>query len=355
MDEIYFKKIMSTVILAALLVLTFLLVKPILIALLLGAILAFIFSPIYVKLDNYLKSPNISALIISFILALVILLPFIFLAPVLLNQAIQFYLAAQQVDFVSPIQSIFPSLASSEQFSLMIESLIESSTSKMINSIASFLALDNIINYLLKAIVVFFSFFFFLRDKDSIISYIKSLLPFSTDIEKKLFERSKGITMSVLYGQVVVGIIQGLFVGLGFFIFKIPNALFLTLLACLAGIFPIVGTTIIWIPVILYLLIAGNTFAAFGVIIFGSIASILDNMLKPIIVSQRTQMNSLLILIGMLGGFFLFGILGFILGPLILAYLLIILELYRNKQIPGVFTQEPKQEKSIVEKVLHKR
>ena len=177
--------------------------------------------------------------------------------------------------------------------------------------------------------------------------YIKSLLPFSKDVENKLFQQTEGITYSVLYGQVVIGILQGIIAGLGFFIFGVSNALLLTLFACLAGIFPIIGTTIVWIPVAIYLFVGGNLLAGTGVAIFGAVASVIDNILKPMIVSQRTTMPTSVALIGMVGGLFLFGILGFILGPLILAYLLIILDLYRNKKVPGLLVQERPQKLKI--------
>ncbi|MCH7974169.1 MAG: AI-2E family transporter, partial [Bacteroidetes bacterium] len=89
------------------------------------------------------------------------------------------------------------------------------------------------------------------------------------------------------------------------------------------------------IPLTIYLVVAGNTLAATGVLLFGLISSSLDNFIRPIIVSKRTELNSSIILIGMIGGLFLFGVLGVILGPLILAYLLILLELYRSKNVSG--------------------
>ncbi|MFQ5531099.1 MAG: AI-2E family transporter, partial [Candidatus Nanoarchaeia archaeon] len=133
------------------------------------------------------------------------------------------------------------------------------------------------------------------------------------------------------------GVVQGLVVGIGFFIFRVPNALLLTLLASLAGIFPIIGTTIVWAPVVIYLFLAGNNFAAIGIIFFGIISSSIDNLIRPIFVSKRTNVHTAVILIGMIGGLFLFGILGFILGPLILSYLLVILELYRTKGEKPIF------------------
>jgi len=192
-------------------------------------------------------------------------------------------------------------------------------------------------------LVVFFTFFFVLRDKDKLIAYTKSLSPFPREIETKLFDSSRAIATSVIYGQIIIGIIQGLILGVGLLIFRVPNSLIFTLLAVLAGIFPIVGTTLVWVPVVIYLFISGDTFSSIGVTIFGVVSSTVDNFLRPIIVSKRTNINSLLILIGMIGGFFLFGILGFILGPLVLAYLLIILELYRNKKVPSLVIQEEKK------------
>ena len=139
----------------------------------------------------------------------------------------------------------------------------------------------------------------------------------------------------------IIGLIQGVVVGIGFFLFGVPNALFLTLFAALAGVLPVIGTTIIWLPVAIYLLVAGNTIPALGVTLFGLVSSSLDNFVRPIIVSKRTSMHSSLILIGMIGGLFFFGILGLILGPLILGYLLIILEVYRKQKTPGLFLKEP--------------
>ena len=247
------------------------------------------------------------------------------------------------MDFITPLKTIFPSIFASEEFSSQVGSIIFSFVNSTVNSFTQ--SISKIIlkfPYLfMQLIISLFVFFFTLRDKEKLISYIKSLLPFSKDVENKLFEQTKGITISVIYGQVFLGMIQGIIAGLGFFIFKVPNYLFLTMLAMLAGIFPIVGTTVIWVPVAIYLLVKGSIFSAVGVIVFGLIAVFIDNILKPLFVSKRTNMPASIVLIGMLGGYFFFGILGFILGPLILAYLLIILEIYRNKRIPGVLVQEP--------------
>jgi len=345
MDDIYFRKIMTAIILLALLVLSFLLLKPILLSIIFGILLAFIFSPLYNKVYLLTKMKNLSAMLICFLLVIVIVLPFWFLTPVFIDQSFKIYMAAQQMDFVTPLQSLFPSLLASEQFSIEIGSTIQSFVTKLANYFVNSLS-QIILNFptiFLQLMVVFFTFYFTLRDKKILVEYIKSFSPFPKEVEKKLFQSSKNLTTSMLYGQFIIGILQGLIAGIGFFIFGVPNAITLTLLAMLAGIFPIIGTTIIWVPTTIYLLMAGNTFSAIGVVLFGIIASTVDNFLRPIFVSKRTNLNSSVILIGMIGGLFLWGVLGLILGPLILAYMLILLELYRGKKKSKVFLEQDKK------------
>ena len=342
MDDIYLRKVMATVIVLGLLVLSFLLIKPILISIIVALILAFVFSPVYEWLYKVTKLKNISAFLICILLISLIVLPFWFLAPIFIDQSVKVYLASQQMDFVAPLKKIFPSLFASDQFSEEIGSIIKSFVSRMANYLTNFFS-QLIVDFptlFLQFVVVIFSFFFILRDKEELADYIKSLLPFSKDVETKLFKYSKDITSSVLYGQVIIGFLQGIFVGIGLFIFQVPNALFLTLFACIASIMPLLGPVIIWVPVVIYLYITGDATSALGITVFGLIASTIDNFLRPMIVSKKTHLHSSIVLIGMVGGAFLFGILGFILGPLILSYLLIILEIYRNRKTSGIFIQQ---------------
>jgi predicted PurR-regulated permease PerM len=346
MNDEDFRKFTTIFVLLALVVLAFFLLKPILISIILGIILAFIFLPLYNLTVRLFKSRNFSAFLMCILLILLIVLPIWYLAPIVINQSIKFYMASQQIDLITPFKTMFPSFFQSEQFSAEIGSAIQSfvtkATNSMMNSFSNFIL--NFPTIFLQFLVVFFTFFFVLKDSRGLISYVQSLLPFPKEVERKLFTSTKSITMSILYGQVVIGIFQGIIAGLGFFIFKVPNALLLTVLAVIAGILPIIGTAIIWVPVAIYFIIAGNTFSAVGIAIFGLISTIVESFLRPIWVARATKVNSSVLLIGMIGGLFMFGILGLILGPLILSYLLIVLEIYRNKKIPGIFIEEPKKD-----------
>jgi predicted PurR-regulated permease PerM len=334
LEEDYFKRTGITVLLCFLIVLCFFLLKPILLSIIIGMLLAFIFSPIYNWVYKKTNSKNLSATLICVVFALLLLACVWFFTPVAIDQSLKIYTGAQQMDYVSALKSISPSFFASEQFSREVGSIIKSFITRSANSLTT--SFSSIIlefpTLFLHFLVVFFTFFYALRDKEEIGRYIKSLSPFSEEVDHKFFEYSKGITSSVLYGTVVVGFVQGLIVGISLFIFKVPNALLLTLLAIIAGIVPFIGPALIWLPVTIYLFIAQNPFQAIGVAIFGFIASSLENLLRPLIVSRRTSMPSSLIFLGMIGGFFLFGILGFLLGPLAIAYLIIFLELYRAKK-----------------------
>ena len=342
MDENYFKRVVTIVMLSVLIVLTFFLLRPLLLAIAFGMILTFIFSPVYDWLNKKINSKNLSGILICIFILLLIILPIWFFTPIMIDQSLKVYYSVQEVDFVTPLKSIFPSVFASEQFSNEIGQITYSFVSKVVNSIVSYFS-NLILDFpilLLQLLISFFIMFFILKDKDKFLDYIRSLLPFSKEVEAKLFKQTQGITISVLYGQGVLGIVQGIIAGLGFFIFGVPNTLFLTLLACLAGVLPMIGTTIVWIPVAIYLFIQGSIISGLGVAVFGSIAMFLDNVIKPIFVAHRTNLPSSMVLIGMIGGYFLLGILGFIIGPLILAYLLILLEIYRNRKVPGLLIQE---------------
>lgn len=328
------KKTVMGFFVVALLVLAFLVLKPILMAIIFGFILAYIFSPIYNLMFKLTKSPNFSASIITILLILIIIVPIWLFTPTLVKQSFTIYQNLQQTDFITPLEKFFPSAFASGGFSQEVGSTIHSFVTNIANSFVNSLA-NIILNFptlALKAAVVLFTFFFVLRDKKILNDYIRSLLPLPKEVQNRFFKASKDVTSSVLYGQVIIGLIQGVVIGIGFFLFGASNAWVLTLLATIAGVLPIIGTMIIWLPVLVIFLITGDTVGAIGIFVFGTISSNIDNILRPVFVSRYTQMHSAVVFIGMIGGIFVFGILGVLLGPLVLSYLLIIFDLYRNNE-----------------------
>ncbi|VVB83620.1 AI-2E family transporter [uncultured archaeon] len=342
MDEAYFRKATTIAILGVLIVLSFFMLKPLLLSIIGGFILAFIFSPLYNKLFKWTKSRTLSAMIICTSLLLLILAFIWFFTPTIVNESIKIYRASQQLNVVDLLKKVLPFLFNSQESSQQFGSIIQTFITKITNSLMNYFS-NLILDFptiLLKIFVVFFTFYYALRDRDKLTDYIKNLLPFSDDVVKKLFTSTRDITTSVLFGQVIIGVVQALILAAGFFIFGVPNAWVLSIVAIVGCILPIIGPTFIGLPVAVFLLIAGNTFSAAGVIVFTVLSHLSDHVTRPLFVAKRAKLHTAIALIGMIGGFLLFGVLGFVLGPLIIAYLIIIIEIYKNKSSPGLLIQK---------------
>src|SRR3970282_2356462 len=136
-DEAYFDRVMTAIILVALIVFSFLLLRPILLSIIFGLLLAFIFIPIYDLLQKIIKSKNISASIIMVLLLFLIFLPIWFLTPILIDQSFKIFQTTLQIDFVTPLKELFPKSFASEQFSTTISSVLSSFLIKTANSVVN--------------------------------------------------------------------------------------------------------------------------------------------------------------------------------------------------------------------------
>ncbi len=337
------KKLLIIAIIAILAVLVFILVKPIVASIITGLILAYIFSSPYEKLNNRIKNKSLSAFIVSFIVIVIIILPFWFLLPIIGNQIFGAYNLIQSLDKYTIIKSAFP--GSSEQFI----SQIYVSFDGVVNTVSKG-AFDIMVNLLrdlptlaLHAFLILFVFFFTLRDREKFTSFVHALSPFAKSKEKLIIQQFKNITDSVVYGQIIIGIVQGLAAGLGFLVFGVEKTLILTLLAIFFAIIPIIGPFVVWIPVAIYMFLTASTPVAFAFLLYNLIfVSLIDNFLRSFIVARKTDISPAVILVGMIGGFFIFGILGMLLGPLILVYFLTFLKFYKEKNLNSLFSDEEK-------------
>ncbi len=347
-DEKSFNKIASIFLIVVLAILTFFIIRPILISSIFALILAFIFYPVYRKVYSWTKNKNLSALLICLVLLTIIILPLLFFIPMLVKQTFNVYTLMQKEDFLAPLHALFNKFFSSQELSNDLIVSVNSFTSKIASSFLNKFT-DILLSsptILLHGLLILFVFFFGLRDGEKFVAYIQSMSPLSKESEKKVFKQFKDITHSVIFGQIIVGIVQGIVTGFALFIFKVPNALILTLVATFVGILPIIGPWLVWVPVDVYLFMTGRTTAGFGLLIYGLIVvSWVDTIIRPLIVSKKTKINSAIILVSMLGGLFVFGVLGLIIGPLIIAYLLLLLEYYRDtkdKKSKSLFIQKAK-------------
>ncbi len=331
-----FKQVLNYVLVVGLFILAFLVLKPIFYAIIYGILLAYLFYPIYRWTLRNLKNETLSALIVCLGVILIIIFLSVIILIALLDQAVDFYLTIQKTNVGEIFSKIFPRFLSNTDISETLITSVNNSSSKLIAKFVVSLG-DFILNlpgFFLQFFVLALIFFYGLRDGEKAIEYFKSLSPMKKEIQNKFFKNFEDITQSVIVGQIIVGIIQGLVAGVGYFIFGVNNSLLLTILTMVIGVIPVIGPWLIWIPVDVYLFVIGRENAALGLLIYGLLLiNWIDNIIRPMIVARRTQINQAIILVGMIGGIYIFGIIGLILGPLILAYVLLVLELYRKQNL----------------------
>lgn len=336
-DDYSFKKVSIFVVLGILAVLAITLLWPISTSILTGLILAYVFYPVFRKILGLVREKNVSALIVIFLVLLLIFIPLWLLLPVMVKQIFEAYLFLQNLNISNVMQTLFPSLMGSSQHVINSVNTFISGFAMNVFSYFSGLVGD-LPNLALKIVIILFVFFFGMRDGEALIEYVKSLSPFKKSVEAELAKKFKEITNSVIYGHIVVGIIQGLATGVGLLVFGVKNALFLTIVSILAAIIPVLGAWLIWIPASVYLMALGSSGRGIGLFLYGAIViSWIDNVLRAYIVSRKSKVSSAIVVVGMMGGLLVFGILGLIIGPLILAYLLLILDAYRNRKFSKLF------------------
>jgi predicted PurR-regulated permease PerM len=333
------RRFMVVFLVLALGVFTFLLVKPIFISIVAGLILAYLFSPVYNFILRFIKEKSTTAAIVSVIALLVIFIPLWFIVPVMINQTFQIFTSAQNFNVQGFIQSVFPS--ASDQFIIQTTTSIKSAISKTSSSVLNSLveqSFNNLSSILLHLFLIGLVFFFALRDGDKLGNFMNSISPLNKSQEKIMVNHFREITDSIIYGNIIVGVIQGIFAGIGFLIFDVPNALVLTIVAIIFGIIPVLGPIIVWAPVSLFFFTSGNVTSGVLFILYNLVlVSGFENILRPYIVSRRSNVPTIIIFIGMIGGTLLFGVMGLILGPLILAYFLEILKMYKERALSSLF------------------
>jgi predicted PurR-regulated permease PerM len=175
-------------------------------------------------------------------------------------------------------------------------------------------------DFLLNLFIMLYLLFFLFRDGPEVARLIKRAIPLRVEQKNAIAEEFTLVVRATVKGSIVVSLVQGTLGGLMFWVLGIHAALLWGALMALLSLLPAIGSALIWLPVAIYLLLTGAVWQGVVLIAYGAIViGLIDNFLRPILVGRDTQMPDYLILIATLGGIVVFGINGFILGPLIAA------------------------------------
>lgn len=309
-----------------------------------AAALTIIFYPIQKKLfSRFNHKPNVQALLTLLLCLFIVIIPVIFLATSVINEAVGIYQKVESGDisighYIETFQTTFPKLRDMlEKAGINFADIQNQSTGFIVNG-GKFLAQhtlnagQNVFKFLLSFCIMLYLTFFLLRDGDKLVALMVRALPMGDAREKLLFTKFAEVTRATIKGNLLVALVQGTLGGIIFALLGIPGAMLWGVIMIMMSMIPAVGAAIVWAPVALYLLATGQTTQGIILIIVGAgVIGLIDNLLRPILVGRDTKLPDYLVLLSTLGGISLFGISGFVIGPLIAALFIAFWEIFMRE------------------------
>lgn len=291
--------------------------------------------------------PNIKALITLVVGSVLMIIPIVFIAVSFTNQLTDLIQSVQSGEFdfqryIDPINDHIPTLDSwLEQVGSSVEGIRERmvlAAKGLGESLPQYgLSIgQNAFSFTLNFFLMLYLAFFFLRDGEKIIETFIAAFPMQDDTERTLIDKISEVTLATIKGNFVVACVQGCLGGIIFLVLGIGGALLWGVAMVVASLLPAVGAALIWAPVAIYLLATGSVVKGIVLIVFGiGIIGLVDNFLRPKLVGRDTGLPDYLILLSTLGGLSLFGIDGFIVGPLIAALFVACWQIFSTQETPS--------------------
>ncbi|OEC35985.1 Predicted PurR-regulated permease PerM [Pseudomonas cuatrocienegasensis] len=302
-----------------------------------AVVLAVVFNPLQRRLARRTGGRgNLSALITLVICLLFAVLPTIAIITMLVEEGTSLYqrIESGELDIGAGVEQVKAALPASIQAQLSRVGLDDSeglreriSNGAMQGS--QFLATklfaigQGTFQFVIGFFVMLYLLFFFLRDGQALARQLRMVAPLGENQKRRLQIKFTRVVRATVKGNIVVAAVQGALGGIIFWVLDIPSALLCGVLMAFLSLLPAVGAGLVWGPFALYMLLNGQVWqgvvlTAFGVLVIG----LVDNILRPILVGKDTRMPDYLVLISTLGGLSLFGLNGFVIGPLIAALFL---------------------------------
>ena len=297
-----------------------------------GIVIALIFTPVYQHLHRQLNGRATWAAVLTvLIVLLIVIMPLALITATLASDAAEFYqrLQSGELDIKRYFLEAFNALpawatAVLDRFGLtdfyraqtrLIERLGQGS--QFIATRALGIGMDTF-DIVVSLFITLYLAFFMLRDGEALARTMRHAVPLASTHKKELVQRFATIIRATVKGNLIIAAIQGTLGGLAFWFLGIKGALFWAVLMAFLSLLPAIGAGLVWVPVALYFLSTGAlwqgvTLVAFGVLVIG----LVDNLLRPALVGKETRLPDYLVMISTLGGMAVFGINGFVLGPVI--------------------------------------
>lgn len=299
-----------------------------------ATVLAIVFAPLYRRLSRSMRQRRtLAALATLMIVLMIVILPLTLVGALLLQEGFSVYERIQsgELNIVRYFQQVFGALPAwvtdlLDRFGLTNLGLMQERLSSSLVKGSQFVAAQafnigqNTFDFIVNLFIVLYLLFFLLRDGDDLFKRIKDAIPLHAEQQRALFSKFTAVIRATVKGNIVVAVVQGALGGLIFWFLGVHAAVLWAVLMAFLSLLPAVGAGLVWLPVAIYFLVTGAIWQgvvliAYGVLVIG----LVDNILRPILVGKDTKMPDYVVLISTLGGMAIFGLNGFVIGPVIAA------------------------------------
>jgi predicted PurR-regulated permease PerM len=308
-------------------------------------LLSIVFYPLFQKLQHLLKKKALSAMIMTLLVIVVIVLPSALLTISLANEVVDAYhdleemiktgrLQAylEQIRQVTPFKWIWTkldqylNLSQADPFTFLLQNVRQIGTFLFNQTSVIFKGLSTFVIGFFFALL---SLYYLFKDGNRLLERLKAIAPIPSKERELILFRFKDMIYATIYGGIVVAIVQGLLGGLIFWILGISSPILWGTAMALLSFIPVGGTALIWAPASLLFIIQGNFLKGIILLLFGVLViSMVDNLLRPKLISSKTNIHPLLLFFSVLGGIQAFGMIGLVAGPLITTLCLTLIEIY---------------------------
>jgi predicted PurR-regulated permease PerM len=315
-------------------------ISPFLTAAAWAMVFAIVFYPVYAYICRFVIFKSVASLITIVLILIIILGPVSYLTSLLVHETQAFLVSVDQ-DQLESMQKFYDGLRSSPLYQKMSSYIGELPSEKVIfeairkagRTVLENMSLQitNALAILANFLFMIFTIFFFLKDGPRFLLKARDFMPFSEKHKDRLATQVKDMIVSTVYGGATVALIQGILGGFAYYIIGMNSPVMWGAAMAVMSFVPLLGTFSIWGPGSVFLLLSGSYGKGIGLFLFGVfVISMIDNILRPLIIGSRTKMPTILILFSVLGGIRLFGIIGFVMGPLIMAAFISVFEIFRH-------------------------
>lgn len=315
-----------------------------------ASILVFACYPIYAKLLKTLKGRSIlTSALMTLALFLIIVPTSILIAYNISGQAIELYQSASNYVREGRLNELVEQVKTNTVFQRLTLGVfqfepIEQSLSDWIlnaaRSIGNFAVIQasvltkNVFLVILNILLTFVLVFVFFKDGEKVYQFVYQIAPLEKSSKKSIFAQINETFSAVIRGQLLTAVAQASIAAIVFWILGIRLPLFFAALTFFTSMIPILGASAVWLPLVAYLVIQGENMKAGILFAFGVLViSMVDNIMKPALIGERTKLPYFLLLFGILGGIKIYGLVGIFIAPVVLSLFFALVKIYEEKYL----------------------